>query len=901
MGEVYLADDTILRRSVAVKVLTADYAQSEERLRRFEREAYSASSLNHPNIVTIYEIGSEGGTNFIATEYVDGESLRLHMKVGQMELREVIDVAIQIVSALTTAHEAGIVHRDIKPENIMLRRDGYVKVLDFGLAKLAHDGASVHGSDDGEAPTHVLIKTEPGRVMGTVNYMSPEQARGREVDARTDIFSLGITIYEMVSGRRPFTGETQNDVLAAILRAEPEPLKKISPSVPAELNRIVSKALRKDREERYQSVKELWVDLKSLRQELDFDSKMARDTSGVLDASGRATTMDPTSGQTVTASQAETNPTTFSGLFINEVKSHPRRSTVTLAVIALAIAAGIFGLYRLIKLAQRPDSFQTMRLAKLTSSGDVSGGAVAVSPDGKYVAYATAEAGEESLWVRHVATSSTVQIVPPVEGGYTGLTFSRDGSYLYYTIEEKQQPDIPKLYQVPVLGGTPRKLIEDAHGTVTFSADGARLVFTRGADAPLLMIANADGTGVQTLATLPSRESWLAPAWSPDGRLIMAGVYSRADNRCRLVEVAVKDGTLRPLAAEPWLGVFRITWLPDGTGLVVNGRDLETKLVQIWLVSYPEGKTRRVTNDLSSYLGASLTTDGNTLASIQGARVTNLWIAPSGDANLAQKITFETGKDVGLSGLDWTPDGRIVYTSIGVGTIDLRIVDRNGSNSRQLTFTAGKNFFPCVTSDSRYIFFVSDRTGSNNIWRIDLDGSNPKQLTNVPGIVGGPTCSRGGNSVLYRVQSEENITVWRTTVDGSAPTQLTTEHSTGPAVSPDGKLLACAYGQPNSSTPVKLAILPIEGGPPARLLDLPNVIKAGSFRWSADGRALIYRDSRNRVDNLWSQPLDGSPAKQLTDFKSDQIFGFAWSHDGKVLALARGRDASDVVLISNFR
>jgi Tol biopolymer transport system component len=499
-----------------------------------------------------------------------------------------------------------------------------------------------------------------------------------------------------------------------------------------------------------------------------------------------------------------------------------------------------------------------------------------------------------------VATSSNVQILPPVEGGYSGITFSTDGSYLYYIIAERNQPN--KLYQVPVLGGTPRKLIEDALGPVTFSPDGARLAFVRGADAPLLMLANADGTGVQTLATLSSRESWQgAPAWSPDGQIIMAGLYSRADNKCRLVSVAVKDGTLTPLVAEPWFSVFRINWLPDGSGLVVNGRDLETKLLQIWLVSYPDGKARRVTNDLSSYRGVSLTADGKTLASIQGALLTNLWIAPSGDANLAQKVTFETGKDGGLAGLDWTPDGKIVYTAKGVGTTDLWIVDRNGGNSRQLTFTAGSNSYPCVTSDARYIVFVSDRTGSNHIWRMDIDGSNPKQLTNVPGTVGVPTCSRAGNSVLYLVRSEKNTTIWKTTIDGNVPTQLTTENSSRPAVSPDGKSIACVYGQLNPSTPAKVAILPIDGGPPARLLDLPNVVNARMFRWSADGRALIYSGSRKRVDNLWSQSLDGSPAKQLTDFKSDQIFWFAWSHDGKVLALARGQDGSDVALISNFR
>jgi len=223
MGEVYLADDTLLRRLVAIKVLTGDYTQNEERLHRFEREAYAASSLNHPNIVTIYEIGSEAGFHFIATEFVDGESLRQHIRSARMELRSVVDAAIQVASALAAAHQAGIVHRDIKPENIMVRPDGYVKVLDFGLAKLAIE---LETAADTEASTQMLIKTEPGRVMGTVNYMSPEQARGRDVDARSDIFSLGVVLYEMLAGPRPFAGDTKSDVLAAVLMVKPEPLVK---------------------------------------------------------------------------------------------------------------------------------------------------------------------------------------------------------------------------------------------------------------------------------------------------------------------------------------------------------------------------------------------------------------------------------------------------------------------------------------------------------------------------------------------------------------------------------------------------------------------------------------------------------------------------------------------------
>ena len=509
MGEVYLAEDTLLRRLVAIKVLTGDYTQNEERLHRFEREAYAASSLNHPNIVTIYEIGSEAGFHFIATGFVDGESLRQHIRSAQMDLRSVIDAAIQVASALAAAHQAGIVHRDIKPENIMVRPDGYVKVLDFGLAKLAFE---VETEADTEAATQMLIKTEPGRVMGTVNYMSPEQARGRDVDARSDIFSLGIVLYEMVAGRRPFAGETKSDVLAAVLMVEPQPLAKHFPEVPAELNRIVSKSLRKDPEERYQTSKELLVDLKSLRQELEFEAKMGRPVLRVPGTEQPAKTSDGLMKRHATARQPEAVPT-ISELFINEVKGHPRRATVTLSIFVVLIAAAGVGLYRLIRLAQRPESFQAMRLTKATIAGNVAGGQAAISPDGKYVVYVVEEGGQRSLWLRQVATSSDVKLVAPREVDYHGLTFSPDGNYVYYVVVETRE--LGFLYQIATLGGAPRKLIENADGPVSLSPDGGRVAFLR--ENRLLMIANSDGTTVQTLATpRPARCTGFPPGHLTD-------------------------------------------------------------------------------------------------------------------------------------------------------------------------------------------------------------------------------------------------------------------------------------------------------------------------------------------------------------------------------------------------
>jgi serine/threonine protein kinase len=273
MGEVYLAQDTKLDRKVALKILPADVAAHQDRMKRFVQEAKSASALNHPNIITIYEIEQIDSVNFIATEFIDGETLRQRLKNGPLKLGEVLDVAAQIASALSAAHAAGIVHRDIKPENIMLRRDGIVKVLDFGLAKLTERVSP--DSVDTEAPTS--LKTDPGTVLGTAAYMSPELARGLEVDARTDIFSFGVLIYEMIAGRLPFEGSNTNEILASILSdKEPSPLARYAREVPAELERIVSKALRKNRDERYQTINDLLLDLKRLKHRLEFDTEVER-------------------------------------------------------------------------------------------------------------------------------------------------------------------------------------------------------------------------------------------------------------------------------------------------------------------------------------------------------------------------------------------------------------------------------------------------------------------------------------------------------------------------------------------------------------------------------------------------------------------------------------------------
>ncbi|MGH9901775.1 MAG: protein kinase domain-containing protein, partial [Pyrinomonadaceae bacterium] len=357
MGEVYRAEDSQLGRPVALKLLTEHFTSEDNRLRRFGQEARSISSLNHPNIITIYEVGEAEGAHFIATEFVDGETLRQRLARSHPELHEALDVAVQIAGALVAAHQAGVIHRDIKPENIMVRRDGYIKVLDFGLAKLTEPEAA-----GPEAPTRGMVNTAPGVVMGTARYMSPEQARGREVDARTDVWSLGVVLYEMVAGRPPFDGETHGDIISLILQREAPPVARYAPEIPPELGRIITKALRKDRDERYQTVKDMALDLKSLKQELEFDAKLrgsgvfaARATQSGATRTGGAmlsATVSEQNGLTGAVNQAHSTGPSYSAArdrgvssaeyIVTGIRRHKRGAAVALASLVLAVVAGAY-------------------------------------------------------------------------------------------------------------------------------------------------------------------------------------------------------------------------------------------------------------------------------------------------------------------------------------------------------------------------------------------------------------------------------------------------------------------------------------------------------------------------------------------------------------------------------
>lgn len=904
MGEVYRAQDTELGRPVALKFLSPEVATHQSRVKRFVQEAQAASALNHPNILTVHQIGREEDTIFIATEFVDGVTLRDHMR-KPLKLIEVLDIATQIAAALVAAHAAGIVHRDIKPENIMVRKDGIVKVLDFGLAKLTE-----RQDTSSEATTIALVNTEPGSVLGTASYMSPEQAAGREVDARTDIWSLGVVLYEMIAARPPFEGASKSHIIVAIIDHDPTPITRFAPNVPEALELIITEALAKDVEERCQTAKEMLGKLRRLKQRLESGAipssiselkPSAPPHSSAPAAVG--TLQEPVRTTAPTADLADTRARSRLGGLIKG--SSKVAAAVTIGLIAFVVIS--FGLF---KLFMQPKQFGPVKMTALTTGGRLNDenirGQLTISPDGKYVVCAAGNDKEQaSLWLRQISTNSLVRIVPPENGVFLATTFSPDGEMVYYVALLERNKFVPTLYRIPVLGGTPTKIMDRVSGAIAVSHDGNQFAFVRKNEEDMaLMVANTDGSGQsRTIAVTkqPNGFSISGPSWSPDGKRIACGMINGTGaGNSTVVEVPIGGGDPKPIGSEKWASVGRVIWLADNSGLIMTAQPEFSSIgTQVWFLPYSDGPARRITNDLNGYgeVSLGLTADSSTIATLQQVMSSSIWITrPNEDENQARQIVKTSLPET----IAWTPDGKIVYASRTGENWDIWSAHDDGSEPKQLTADAYIDQQPSVCGDGRYIVFQSNRSGSRNIWRVDMDGSNPKQLTEGVSEDSVPVCSPDGSSVVFMSVRSGKLAIWKVAINGGPPVQLTDRVSQLPSISPDGKLIAYFYNDEQENNQPKLSIIPFEGGAPVKTINLSRTVQPVGFAWMPDGQSVAYLASESGNFNVWSQPIDGTAPKQLTNFKSDLINSFAISRDGKVAAY-RFSATRDIVLIKDFR
>ncbi len=892
MGEVFLAQDTKLKRQVALKILPSEFAADKDRMSRFVREAQSASALNHPNIITIHEIGESDGTHFIATEFIDGKTLNDYKTVNPLNYKSALEIAIQVASALDEAHQAGIVHRDIKPDNVMIRANGLAKILDFGIAKLSGRGDAETRRQGEEDNTLVAASpiprvpaspsTSPGMIIGTANYMSPEQAKGKAIDTRTDIFSFGVVLYEMIAGGLPFEGENALEMIGAILKDQPKPL---SSEVPTEITKIISKCLRKNRDERYQTIKDVMIDLKDVKQDLEFQDKSERSIVPTQDANKtqilQSTTLDE-------INQTTTNQT---------VPGKSKTKYFAAGLLTLLLAVGGFLGYKYFGSQPIKVSLESAKFTRLTNSGKV-GNFIAISPDGKWLVYTVVEGEQQSLWLKQVAIpDSNTQIAPPSETIYGGMSFSPDGNYLYYTDSGKGNVN-GSLFQVPVLGGTARKVVDGIWGKVSFSPDGKQISYISYVDdEDRLMIANADGTEKRLLAVRKGNESFVSglqgPAWSPDGKTIATTIGTIVPQSMSVATVAISTGEIIQFSSQKFSFTGDVTWLADGKSVLIHARETETQVKSLWQISYPSGEAKQITNDMITRFSISLTADSNALATVQGDQIAHVWIASIADGGRAKQVT--SGSDLNVQPT-WTTSGKMVFTRASAGASDLFMVDPNSGSPRQLTADAGKNDFPEVSPDERYIVFRSDRSGTNSVWRIGIDGSNPKQL--VAGADKPGSFSPDGGEIIF-LRNLNKQTVWKVSIEGGEPVQLTDKQSTSPRFSPDGKQFVCLLFDDAEGGP-KIAIFPSTGGSPIKTFPAPKTIGT-SLRWTPDGQSIAYADSKGGVGNIWTQPVGGGTPKQLTNFTSELIYEFDISRDGKQLVLNRGTRTTDVVLISNIK
>jgi serine/threonine protein kinase/sugar lactone lactonase YvrE len=893
MGVVYEAEDLTLGRRVALKFLPPELSSDQNVLDRFLLEARTASALNHPNICTIYAVEKAEGENapsFIAMELLEGQNLDQKLHTGPLPADRLLDIAIQLADALDAAHAKGIIHRDIKPANILLTLRGQVKVLDFGLAKLTRpeiEMETIGTTQDSPRPAHL---TSPGATVGTIAYMSPEQARGEELDTRSDLFSLGTVIYQMATGKLPFSGATSAVVFHAILELDPVSPLQWNATLPPKLQEIISKLLEKERDLRYQSAADLRGDLKRLKRDVESGRKSAAppDSASVPLAASSAASRASSSVPVEVASASSHSAV------VAAARRHKLGTSLSIVSGIVVLLAAGYGVYSLLT-RHGTMPFRNFSVSRVTEEGNVVG--AALSPDGKYILSLVRDNGLASLSLRNVPTNSNTQVQPPADVSYGGLRFSPEGNYFYFVRSDPGNPELKFLYRSPLLGGTPEKLAEDVDTNITTSPDGRKVAFVR-FDNPepgkyQLIVRSLDQAAETVLASGPTGQGLNHPAWSPDGKTILCTVNQPGDALTGLVAVDAGTGQQHLILSS--LDALALpTWTPDGKGLLALDSDRSTNYTrsQIVFISYPDGRVSPITRDTNNYSDLSLAANGEVLATVLSEGRWNLSVmsATGGGADARQ-----LGPVVNFTNFTWTHDSRLIDdndNTLGWVNPD---TGAKGVFATEMDSVSGD---PWECSDGRHIVFVLSLLGGKggqNIWRADASGGNLKQLSNGKQD-NAPVCAPDSRWVYYMDNRAGRM--MKISIDGGAAVKVTDMSISGLFdISPDGGTAAFGMIDHANGHEEKLVLLDTTTGQVRKLMKFERERMGFFIRLSPDGKSVVYPVRENGTDNLWQQPLEGSPGKRLTSFKAEHIWDYHWSPDGSKLAMVRGHTDSDVVLM----
>jgi eukaryotic-like serine/threonine-protein kinase len=887
MGEVYRARDSRLGRDVAIKVLPAAVDRDPDRVARFEREARAIAALNHPNVCALYDIGEQDGRAFLVMELLEGETLQQRLTRGPLEYDTVVDFGIGLADALDQAHRQGFIHRDLKPANIFLTTRGQPKMLDFGLARVLE-------RDDDQTRAAEAGITDAGATVGTVGYMSPEQLRGRPVDARSDLFSLGLVLHEMVTGRRAFAGKTTAETSAAILHDAPAPMRAARPDVPAKLEEAILKTIEKDPDLRCQSAAELRADLKRVKRASD-------PAAGATVASGSTTSSVASTPSAVAAPSSSSDTQVVVGL----AKRHPVAiALAALGVIALVAIPLWLGRRQAAGDAPSSASAAKIEVTPLTDTGDTVMGAL--SPDGKFVATVRRIGFQYSVWVRQLSTHSDVQIVAPGQGRrFIGLSITPDGSFVDYVATA---PGIrpPTLWRVPFLGGQPRRIATDVWGATGWSPDGRRFAFVRARSSSAedqVIVADADGSNERVLATrhYPKRlqtdshntSATARPTWSPDGRRILVIGRTAAGVGAIKHELLIVDaatGAEISTQAVPFL-LLDTAWVDDTHAL--GAAYTEERAPTLRLFDLTDGSSTPVMQGVAVSGDANTTPDRKTAVSSQWTARSGIWLGEGSGQNLAPAVPELSGWIFALS---VSNTGTIVYNAgsmlIGFST-NVSSADARAPRS---ILTSSDNR-PLVSADGRTVIFERDGK-DGGIFSANIDGSGVKRLVDGHADAGGLIVTADGKTLFFLSKTPDGTqSLWSAPASGGPARDLVHRFvsSGSVTVSPDGRQLLFSASRPTPASPT-----------PRIMCDLPDCTNARqvslrSGRWTPDGKGLAYLDDSEDPGNIRIQPINGGPAYSMTSFTDGkQIDAFAWSPDGKRLAIVRSTQSSDIVLIRGF-